>query len=146
MLGATSCTALKIPAPAPGKNFRYYSTAVGSVVGQLLFGYLWDKWSHANSLLLFTLILIVFAALGADAYGAHSSAERHVSGSYSLPFPSRGRYRKRTPRQIGQMLPSHWRTKSWNKKPLVRRFHKCHAGGNGENFPNCFFVSSVFAP
>ena len=48
-------------------------TFVGTVVGQLFFGYLSDKWSRANSLLASTIILIVFAALGAAAYGAHGS-------------------------------------------------------------------------
>lgn len=48
-------------------------TFVGTVVGQLLFGYLSDKWSRANSLLASTIILIIFAALGAAAYGAGGS-------------------------------------------------------------------------
>lgn len=45
-------------------------TFAGSVFGQLLFGYTSDKWSRKNSLLVSTIILIVFAALGAGAYGA----------------------------------------------------------------------------
>jgi MFS family permease len=49
-------------------------TFVGTVVGQLFFGYLSDKWSRTNSLLLSTVILIVFAALGAGAYGFHGTA------------------------------------------------------------------------
>lgn len=49
-------------------------TFVGTVFGQLVFGYLSDKWSRANSLLLSTIILIIFAALGAGAYGYHGSA------------------------------------------------------------------------
>jgi MFS family permease len=48
-------------------------TFVGTVVGQLLFGYLSDKWSRANSLLASTIILIIFAALGAASYGAGGS-------------------------------------------------------------------------
>jgi MFS family permease len=39
------------------------------VVGQLVFGYTSDKWSRKNSLLVSTIILIVFAALGSGAYG-----------------------------------------------------------------------------
>ena len=42
----------------------------GTVVGQLVFGALSDYWSRKNSLLIATLILFVFAALSAGAYGA----------------------------------------------------------------------------
>jgi MFS family permease len=41
----------------------------GTVVGQLFFGYLSDHWSRANALLVSTVILIIFAALGAGSYG-----------------------------------------------------------------------------
>ena len=41
----------------------------GTVVGQLFFGYLSDHWSRRNALLVSTIILIIFAALGAGAYG-----------------------------------------------------------------------------
>ncbi len=40
----------------------------GTVVGQLVFGYLSDKWSRMNSLLLSTVLLLVFTALTAGAY------------------------------------------------------------------------------
>lgn len=40
----------------------------GTVVGQLFFGYLSDKWSRTNSLLISTLILIIFTALAAGSY------------------------------------------------------------------------------
>ncbi|KAK4189392.1 major facilitator superfamily domain-containing protein [Podospora australis] len=40
----------------------------GTVVGQLAFGYLSDKWSRTNSLLVSTIILIVFTALTAGSY------------------------------------------------------------------------------
>ncbi|OAA74218.1 MFS phospholipid transporter Git1 [Cordyceps fumosorosea ARSEF 2679] len=40
----------------------------GIVVGQLLFGYLSDRWSRANSLTLSTIILIVFTALATGSY------------------------------------------------------------------------------
>ncbi|KAK0709508.1 major facilitator superfamily domain-containing protein [Lasiosphaeria miniovina] len=40
----------------------------GTVVGQLVFGYLSDKWSRTNTLLTSTLILIVFTALAAGSY------------------------------------------------------------------------------
>lgn len=43
---------------------------VGTVVGQLVFGVLSDRWSRKNSLLISTIILIVFSALSAGAYGA----------------------------------------------------------------------------
>lgn len=42
----------------------------GTVVGQLLFGYTSDHYSRKWSLLVSTVILFVFAALGAGAYGA----------------------------------------------------------------------------
>lgn len=43
-------------------------TFAGTVVGQLLFGYLSDSWSRSNSLAVSTVILIVFTALAAASY------------------------------------------------------------------------------
>jgi MFS family permease len=40
----------------------------GTVVGQLLFGWLSDHWSRTNSLLVSTIILIIFTALAAGSY------------------------------------------------------------------------------
>lgn len=40
----------------------------GTIVGQLLFGVLADKWSRVNTLLVSTVILIVFTALAAGSY------------------------------------------------------------------------------
>ncbi|KAI1369892.1 putative MFS phospholipid transporter [Xylaria arbuscula] len=40
----------------------------GTVVGQLVFGYTADRWSRTNSLLISTIILIVFTALAAGSY------------------------------------------------------------------------------
>ncbi|KAI1174333.1 MFS general substrate transporter [Nemania sp. FL0916] len=40
----------------------------GAVVGQLLFGYTADRWSRTNSLLISTIVLIVFTALAAGSY------------------------------------------------------------------------------
>ena len=40
----------------------------GTVVGQLLFGFLSDHWSRTNSLLLSTIILIIFTALATGSY------------------------------------------------------------------------------
>lgn len=45
----------------------------GTVAGQLLFGYTSDKWSRKNSLLISTILLIVFSALCAGSYGWHGS-------------------------------------------------------------------------
>ncbi|KAG9228554.1 putative metabolite transport protein [Amylocarpus encephaloides] len=45
-------------------------TFAGTVLGMAVFGYTSDKWSRSNSLLVSTIILIVFAALGAGSYGA----------------------------------------------------------------------------
>ncbi|KAJ3120578.1 hypothetical protein HK100_012737 [Physocladia obscura] len=41
---------------------------VGTVVGQLVFGYLSDHWSRTNSLLISTIILIIFTALATGSY------------------------------------------------------------------------------
>jgi MFS family permease len=47
----------------------------GTVLGQLVFGYTADHWSRRHSLLISTIILIVFAALGAGSYGAGGSIQ-----------------------------------------------------------------------
>lgn len=44
-------------------------TFAGTVAGMIIFGYTSDKWGRANTLTLSTVILFVFAALGAGAYG-----------------------------------------------------------------------------
>ncbi|RKF62422.1 Glycerophosphodiester transporter GIT2 [Golovinomyces cichoracearum] len=49
-------------------------TFAGMVLGQLIFGYASDKWSRKGSLLVSTIILIVFTALGAGSYGNGSSS------------------------------------------------------------------------
>ncbi|QSZ36095.1 hypothetical protein DSL72_007220 [Monilinia vaccinii-corymbosi] len=49
-------------------------TFAGTVAGMIIFGYTSDKWGRANTLTLSTMILIVFAALGAGAYGYHGSS------------------------------------------------------------------------
>jgi len=50
-------------------------TFVGTVVGQLVFGYTSDKWSRKNSLLVSTIWLILFTAMSAGAYGSGGSFE-----------------------------------------------------------------------
>lgn len=40
----------------------------GTVVGQLAFGWLSDHWSRSNSLLVSTVILVIFTALAAGSY------------------------------------------------------------------------------
>ena len=45
----------------------------GTVVGQLFFGYTSDHYSRKWSLLVSTLILMLFAALCAGSYGYHGS-------------------------------------------------------------------------
>ncbi|KAL2069597.1 hypothetical protein VTL71DRAFT_14276 [Oculimacula yallundae] len=50
-------------------------TFAGTVLGQLVFGYTSDKWSRKNSLLVSTIILIVFTALAAGSYGAGGSIQ-----------------------------------------------------------------------
>lgn len=46
---------------------------VGQVVGILIFGWTSDHWSRKWSLFISTIVLIIFAALGAGAYGANDS-------------------------------------------------------------------------
>ncbi|KAK0704181.1 major facilitator superfamily domain-containing protein [Apiosordaria backusii] len=55
-------------ANSTAKTYLSAIAFVGTVVGQLLFGYLSDKWSRTNALLLSTLILIVFTALSTGSY------------------------------------------------------------------------------
>lgn len=45
----------------------------GTVVGQLIFGYFSDHWSRKWCLLISTIVLFLFAALSAGAYGYHGS-------------------------------------------------------------------------
>jgi MFS family permease len=55
---------------SPAKSNVAAISFVGTVLGQLIFGYTSDKWSRRNSLLVSTIILIIFAALSAGSYGA----------------------------------------------------------------------------
>ncbi|PLB55502.1 inorganic phosphate transporter [Aspergillus steynii IBT 23096] len=48
-------------------------TFAGTVLGQLVFGYLSDHWSRKWSLMISTIILIIFGALSAGSYGYHGS-------------------------------------------------------------------------
>lgn len=59
---------------------------VGIVLGQLAFGYTSDKWSRRNSLLVSTVIMIVFTALSAGAYGAGGSLEGMISALIAYRF------------------------------------------------------------
>lgn len=47
-------------------------TFAGTVFGMLIFGYTSDKWSRTGSLMVSTVILAIFAALAAGAYGGGS--------------------------------------------------------------------------
>ena len=46
----------------------------GTVIGQLFFGWLSDSWSRKWSLLISTVILIIFAILSAGSWGAGGTA------------------------------------------------------------------------
>jgi len=50
------------------KNVVSAIAFAGTVIGQLVFGVLSDRWSRTNSLLVSTVILIVFTALAAGSY------------------------------------------------------------------------------
>ena len=58
----------------------------GTVLGMIVFGYLSDKWSRKNSLLVSTLILAVFAAMSAGAYGHNGSHEGMFAGLAAYRF------------------------------------------------------------
>lgn len=52
-------------------NAKHYvsdTAFAGTVLGQLIFGYLSDRWSRRNSLLVSTIILVIFTALATGSY------------------------------------------------------------------------------
>ncbi|KAM0560028.1 hypothetical protein ACHAPJ_003987 [Fusarium lateritium] len=55
---------------ANSKAFEFVSDIAfaGTVVGQLVFGFLADHWSRTNTLMVSTVILIIFTALAAGSY------------------------------------------------------------------------------
>jgi hypothetical protein len=59
----------------------------GTVLGLLVFGYMSDKWSRKNPLVVSTIILIVFAALGAGAFGAGGSTQGNVRSAHRISVP-----------------------------------------------------------
>lgn len=70
------CLGLLYPKQYEHSTYHQNITAIafaGTVVGQLFFGYTSDRYSRKNSLLASTIILIVFAALGAGAWGANGT-------------------------------------------------------------------------
>lgn len=46
---------------------------VGTMIGQLFFGWMSDHYSRKHALMVSTSVLILFAALGAGSYGYHGS-------------------------------------------------------------------------
>ncbi len=50
------------------KNVVSAIAFAGTVVGQLSFGFIADRWSRTNALLISTIILFVFTALAAGSY------------------------------------------------------------------------------
>ncbi|MCJ1483395.1 hypothetical protein MMC06_003562 [Schaereria dolodes] len=58
---------------SPARSNVSSITFVGTVVGQLAFGWLSDNYSRKWALLISTFLLILFAALGAGSYGYHGS-------------------------------------------------------------------------
>ncbi|EMC99616.1 hypothetical protein BAUCODRAFT_29991 [Baudoinia panamericana UAMH 10762] len=54
-------------------------TFVGTLIGGLIFGFTSDHWSRKGSLLVSTIIVIVFAALSTGSYGANGS----ISGLFA---------------------------------------------------------------
>lgn len=58
----------------------------GTVFGQLLFGVLSDYWSRRNSLLVSTIILIIFSALSAGAYGVGGTLHTTITALIAYRF------------------------------------------------------------
>jgi MFS family permease len=71
---------------SPAKSNVAAIAFVGTVIGQLVFGYTSDKWSRRNSLLVSTIILIIFTALGAGSYGAGGSVEGMIAALTAYRF------------------------------------------------------------
>jgi len=59
---------------------------VGTVVGQLLFGYLSDKMGRKFGMIAATIILVVFSALSAGAYGAGGSTSGMLAALAAYRF------------------------------------------------------------
>jgi MFS family permease len=59
---------------------------VGTVVGQLIFGYFSDKLGRKFGMIVATIILVVFSALSAGAYGAGGSTTGMLSALAAYRF------------------------------------------------------------
>ncbi len=72
VIGSVNTILTRQYGPVYSESSAYQNVAsiafAGIVVGQLLFGFLSDHWSRANSLTLSTIILIVFTALATGSY------------------------------------------------------------------------------
>ncbi|KAJ3386638.1 hypothetical protein HDU84_001387 [Entophlyctis sp. JEL0112] len=67
----TTCLSLQYGSTWSTSNAKHYVGDIafaGAVVGQLFFGFLSDKYSRTNTLLISTIILIVFTALATGSY------------------------------------------------------------------------------
>lgn len=58
---------------SPARHNIAAITFVGTVLGQLFFGFLSDYWSRKWSLITSTIIMIIFSILSAGAFGAHGT-------------------------------------------------------------------------
>ena len=101
-------------------------TFAGTVLGQLVFGYTSDKWSRSNSLLLSTVILIVFAALGAGSYGAGGSLQGMFAALTAYRFLVGIGIGGGISCRVRGMQRGFWRTEERHSKPMVHSVHKCH--------------------
>ncbi|KAH0558685.1 hypothetical protein GP486_004668 [Trichoglossum hirsutum] len=66
-------------------NFASIAFA-GIVVGQLVFGYASDHYSLKYAMIISTIILIVFAALGSGSYGSHGSVDGMLAALTAYRF------------------------------------------------------------
>lgn len=117
----------------------------GTVVGQLTFGYLSDKWSRTNSLILSTVILIIFTALTAGSYYKGDTVGMFnilaawrffVSDLYHRPHAKSsrlietvtGRYwhRRRIPGRKCQLRRVDWRTQGRLPEYVVHSLYQQH--------------------
>lgn len=112
----------------------------GTVVGQLLFGWLADHWSRTNSLLVSTVILIVFTALATGSYfkgedvgmfnmltawrffvshAWHTQTRRRLTVR-----TGRNRHRRGVPGGVDGLRRVHWRAEEGYAEHVVHHVHE----------------------
>lgn len=114
-----SALALAYPDAWAGSSARQNVSSiafVGTVVGQLFFGYTSDHYSRKWSLLVSTIILFVFAALGAGSYGANGSPYGLLAALTAYRFLlgiGIGSVPRLSESRAHVLMLSQWRVPSW---------------------------------